>query len=186
MRRYGRTPKLSSLADSTLNHILLPCPFFLLPLTSLILSYPLITLIKRKYTKNFFPFSLNPRNCIGMKFATNEAIMLIASIVQNFDLRIFSSSSPPLHPSTPHPFITSLPLHPFQFCLFWSKDRTWKREGDLSVWGNTRPEEPQVSICTSCKGINTSSPSSPFVFLCMLVRMGSTCQDENNIHDFEM
>ena len=116
MRRYGRTPKLSSLADSTLNHILPPSPFFLLPLTSLILSYPLITLIKRKYTKNFFPFSLNPRNCIGMKFATNEAIMLIASIVQNFDLRIFSSSSPPLHPLPLHHLSTSPPL-PILFVL---------------------------------------------------------------------
>jgi len=40
------------------------------------------------YTKMFLPFSTGKRDCIGKRFATVEAILLIAFLVQNFDFDI--------------------------------------------------------------------------------------------------
>jgi len=44
-------------------------------------------------TYTFFPFSLGPRNCIGQNFAQFEAKVIIAKLVQNFDLELCPDQS---------------------------------------------------------------------------------------------
>jgi len=39
-----------------------------------------------KYNFVFLPFSAGPRNCIGAKFALQEAIIILSNLVLNFDL----------------------------------------------------------------------------------------------------
>jgi len=38
------------------------------------------------FVSNFFAFSYGRRNCIGQKFAMNEALIIISAIVQHFDV----------------------------------------------------------------------------------------------------
>jgi cytochrome P450 len=52
----------------------------------------------------YFPFGGGPRLCIGQSFATMEAILLLATIAQNFTLDLV-----PGHPVTPQPSITLRP-----------------------------------------------------------------------------
>jgi len=48
------------------------------------------------YTKNFFAFSYGHRNCIGQKFAVCEAVIVTASLLQQFDIQIGSGPVRPI------------------------------------------------------------------------------------------
>lgn len=54
----------------------------------------------------YFPFGGGPRLCIGNSFALMEAALLLATIAQQFDLKLV-----PGHPVVPEPSITLRPKH---------------------------------------------------------------------------
>ena len=59
---------------------------------------------------DYFPFAGGPRACIGQRFATMEAVTVIARILQEFELERIS-----LAPATPDSSITLRPRHPIIF-----------------------------------------------------------------------
>ena len=46
----------------------------------------------------YFPFGGGPRHCIGMRFATLEATLVLASFAQRFDMELLEESMPSLSP----------------------------------------------------------------------------------------
>jgi cytochrome P450 len=60
----------------------------------------------------YFPFGGGPRTCIGASFATMEMILMLATIVQSYKVRLT-----PNHPVEPSPTITLRPKHGIQVIL---------------------------------------------------------------------
>lgn len=54
----------------------------------------------------YFPFSGGPRQCIGSNFASMEAVLVLATVAQHFELRTV-----PGHPVEPEPSFTLRPRH---------------------------------------------------------------------------
>jgi cytochrome P450 len=54
----------------------------------------------------YFPFGAGPRLCIGRRFAMMEAVLLLATIAQKFQLKLA-----PGHPVVPEPMISLRPKH---------------------------------------------------------------------------
>ncbi|MDP8951419.1 MAG: cytochrome P450, partial [Actinomycetota bacterium] len=54
----------------------------------------------------YFPFSGGPRQCIGSNFASMEAVLVLATIAQAFELSVL-----PDHPVEPEPSFTLRPRH---------------------------------------------------------------------------
>ncbi len=48
----------------------------------------------------YFPFAAGPRMCIGNNFALFEADIIIAKVIQNFDIEYAGASAPEVYPST--------------------------------------------------------------------------------------
>jgi len=48
------------------------------------------------YIKNFFAFSYGARNCVGQKFAIYEAVIVMSSLLQQFDIQMGSGKVQPL------------------------------------------------------------------------------------------
>lgn len=49
-----------------------------------------VFLMRKRMMKNYFPFSMGARNCAGKKFAMLQGITLLATLMQYFDVCIFS------------------------------------------------------------------------------------------------
>ena len=60
----------------------------------------------------YFPFGGGPRGCIGSRFATQEAVLLLATIAQRFRL-----TPVPGHQVVPVPSITLRPAHGVRMVL---------------------------------------------------------------------
>ena len=60
----------------------------------------------------YFPFSGGPRQCIGEQFAWTEGVLLIATLAQEWQMRLV-----PGHPVEPHPLITLRPGHGMRMTL---------------------------------------------------------------------
>jgi cytochrome P450 len=60
----------------------------------------------------YFPFGGGPRQCIGAGFATMEAVLLLATIVQRFQLRLVED-----HPVVPVPGFTLRPKYGIRMSL---------------------------------------------------------------------
>jgi cytochrome P450 len=60
----------------------------------------------------FFPFGGGPRTCIGASFATMEAVLVLATIAQKFQMRVADE-----FPVEPLPTITLRPRHGIKVVL---------------------------------------------------------------------
>jgi cytochrome P450 len=69
-------------------------------------------LMKRLHRFAYFPFGGGPRQCIGNSFALMEATLLLATMAQQFSIRLA-----PGHPVVPMPTITLRPRHGIQATL---------------------------------------------------------------------
>jgi cytochrome P450 len=69
-------------------------------------------LAKRLPSCAYFPFGGRPRACIGKPLVMMEAVLVLATIVQNFQLRLV-----PGHPVTPWPPFTLRPKHGMKMLL---------------------------------------------------------------------
>ncbi|MWV40362.1 cytochrome P450 [Natrialba sp. INN-245] len=48
----------------------------------------------------YFPFGGGPRHCIGMRFATLEMTLIVATLLRRFDLELLSDPDPKISPTT--------------------------------------------------------------------------------------
>jgi cytochrome P450 len=60
----------------------------------------------------YFPFSGGPRQCIGANFTSMEAVLVLATIAQAFELSVV-----PGHPVEPEPSFTLRPRHGLPMAL---------------------------------------------------------------------
>jgi len=60
----------------------------------------------------YFPFGGGPRTCIGASFATMEAVLVLATIAQRYQIRVAPDS-----PVEPLPTITLRPKHGIKVVL---------------------------------------------------------------------
>jgi cytochrome P450 len=60
----------------------------------------------------YFPFGAGPRGCVGQSFAMMEAVLLLATIAQQFRFSVV-----PAHPVVPMPSVTLRPKHGIRMVL---------------------------------------------------------------------
>ena len=70
-------------------------------------------LMEKREMKNFFAFSLGPRECIGQTFARNEIFLLLANTLYNFKFENIPNQKLELFGNTkvthaPKPFYTKI------------------------------------------------------------------------------